>query len=178
MKKCKSCQKEIDKKASKCPYCQTDQRNWFAKHPILTVLLVLFVLGIFVAVSGNKGTSTTKSTTSKTEAEPTKVEVLKVDALAFVTEFDKNQLKAEETYKGKAVELTAVIKNISEDIVGSPYLSLEAVGNKMFGTSIKCVFKDKSALTSVENENTVTVQGTVANQSLGIIQLDDCSFVK
>jgi len=177
MKKCKSCQKEIDKKASKCPFCQTDQRNWFAKHPILTVFLALFILGIFGASSGSKGTST-KSTTNKTVAEPTKVEALEVDALSFVTEFDKNQLKAEETYKGKVVKLSATIKNISEDIVGSPYLSLEPVGNKMFGTSIKCVFKDQSALTSVENGISVTVQGTVASQSLGIIQLNDCSFIQ
>lgn len=56
MKKCKSCQKEIDPKATKCPYCQTDQRGWFMKHPILTVILALFIIGIFSAAtkSGTK----------------------------------------------------------------------------------------------------------------------------
>ena len=34
--------KKIDEKAKKCPYCQTDQRGWFSRHPILTVLLILF----------------------------------------------------------------------------------------------------------------------------------------
>ncbi|OQY69194.1 hypothetical protein B6D29_00065, partial [Microgenomates bacterium UTCPR1] len=70
-----------------------------------------------------------------------------------------------------------VIKNISEDIMGSPYLSLEPQNGEMFGTSIQCFFKDKSALTTVENGNTVTVQGTVDSQSLGIIMLKECSIL-
>lgn len=180
MKKCKHCQKEIDSKAKKCPFCQSDLRSWFARHPILTVILALFVLSVFgSAMGGSKTTSTTQKTTGKTETavEPTKVEALKVDALSFVTEFDKNQLKAEETYKDKWVELTAVIKNISEDITGSPFLSLEPQNGKMFGTSIQCLFKDKSSLTSVENGNTATVQGKVSSQSLGIIVLKECSLV-
>lgn len=54
MKQCKRCKKEIDSKASKCPFCQSDLRNWFAKHPILTGILVLIVIGI-VASAGNSG---------------------------------------------------------------------------------------------------------------------------
>jgi hypothetical protein len=45
MKKCRACQKEIDTKASKCPYCQTDQRGWALRHPIWTALILLFVTG-------------------------------------------------------------------------------------------------------------------------------------
>lgn len=177
MKKCKNCQKEIDAKAKKCPFCQSDLRNWFVRHPIWTIVLVLFVIGMFgVASSGGNEKTASKSTPTTAQAEPTKAAALQVDALVFVTDFDKNQLNAEEKYKDKVVELTAVIKNISEDIGGAPFLSLEPVGNKMFGTSIKCVFKSKSELTSVENGNTVTVVGKVANQSLGIIQLDGCSL--
>ena len=185
MKKCKSCQKEIDVKAKKCPYCQTDQRSWFARHPILTVFLVLFIFGMVGSAGGSKKSTTTTPTTATTattvnNVEPTvapQVEAMKVDALEFATEFDKNQLRAEEKYKNKLVELTAVVKNISEDIVGSPYVSLEPAGGKMFGTSIKCVFKEKSQLTALENDQTVTITGTVNNQSLGIIQLDGCNLV-
>jgi hypothetical protein len=57
MKKCKSCQTEIDSKASKCPHCQADQRNWFAKHKILTAILVLILIGI-ISSSGNKSSNT------------------------------------------------------------------------------------------------------------------------
>jgi len=73
MKKCKGCQKDIDSKAKKCPYCQTDQRNWFAKHPILTVLLALFIIGIVAsASSGTKKIGTTTTPTAENEVvQPT-----------------------------------------------------------------------------------------------------------
>jgi hypothetical protein len=70
-KKCKSCQKEIDPKAKKCPYCQADQRGWFRRHPVVTGIVVLLIL-IGVANLGNKQTPTneavlTSSGTKKVE---------------------------------------------------------------------------------------------------------------
>jgi len=67
MKKCKSCQSEIDQKATKCPHCQTDQRNWFARHPISTVILVLIVLFIIGSAGSSKSNvSTSPSADTKT----------------------------------------------------------------------------------------------------------------
>jgi hypothetical protein len=55
MKKCKSCKTEIDSKATKCPHCQADQRTWFRRHPILTGVLILFVIVIIGgSADGNK----------------------------------------------------------------------------------------------------------------------------
>lgn len=42
-KQCKSCHGDIKLAAKKCEHCGTDQRNWFGRHPILTVLLIIFV---------------------------------------------------------------------------------------------------------------------------------------
>ena len=69
MKQCKSCLKKIDEKAKKCAYCQTDQRSWIAKHPILTVLGVLlfapFVIGQMISISSQStGGSTTAPTST------------------------------------------------------------------------------------------------------------------
>lgn len=66
MKKCKSCQTEIDPKATKCPHCRADQRGWFKRHPIITGILVIFVLFILVKPSGNSNNSI-NSTTSNDE---------------------------------------------------------------------------------------------------------------
>lgn len=65
MKKCKSCQTEIDLKATKCPHCRADQRGWFKRHPILTVILVLVVIGMFGSAGSKKGTSIPSSTTTE-----------------------------------------------------------------------------------------------------------------
>lgn len=44
MKKCVHCKELIDDKATKCKFCGSDLRNWFFRHKILTVILILFVL--------------------------------------------------------------------------------------------------------------------------------------
>ena len=42
-KQCIQCTKEIPKKAKKCPECQSDLRSWFSRHPIITLLLIIFI---------------------------------------------------------------------------------------------------------------------------------------
>ena len=190
MKKCKSCRKEIDPKAKKCPYCQTDQRGWFAKHPILTVLLVLFIIGMISAAGGKKGTSTTTTTTGTTatevasttqpEVQPTSAPApIVIDAKALVGEFDKNKLAAQEKYTDKVVQTTAYVKNISGGSFGDYYLSLEPSNEQYyFGTTIQCFFKDKKELTALANGQSVTVMGTMQDMSIGIVEIKDCSLVK
>jgi len=61
IKKCKHCQSEIDEKATKCPHCQSDLRSWSQKHPILTIILVLFAIG-WVSSMFNTTSTKTEST--------------------------------------------------------------------------------------------------------------------
>jgi hypothetical protein len=67
MKKCKSCQTEIDAKATKCPHCQADQRGWFRRHPILTGVLGLVLFFIVVGAIGSSGS---KNTTPASNTAP------------------------------------------------------------------------------------------------------------
>ena len=46
IKKCKSCQKQIDPKGIKCAHCGADQRNWFNRHTILVGIVIVVILGI------------------------------------------------------------------------------------------------------------------------------------
>ena len=108
-----------------------------------------------------------------------KTEIIKVNTQEFIAEFDKNQLAAEEKYKGKLIEFSAYIDNISEDILGSPFLSLKPTNTEYyFDTSIQCFFADKSELISLQNGQKVTVQGKVDTQSLGIIVIKECKVIE
>lgn len=176
MKKCKSCQKEIDSKAKKCPYCQTDQRSWFLRHPILTVLLILFVIGMIGAASGGKSsknpTATQTSTGSQTEeVVPTP---MRITASELADDFDSNQVAAESKWKDKLVEFSAEISNITDTGI-----SFYKVATKEFSMAqISCRVKDKQQLLPLKNGKTVTVRGVVGTQTIGVIDIKDCEVVQ
>ncbi len=173
MKKCKQCRSEIDSKAKKCPQCQSDQRGWFARHPILTGLLLLIIISAIASGGNAKKDSATDS--NKSAADTT---VTPVDTTSFIAEFDQNQLSAETKYKNTLVQFTGVINNISEDIVGTPFLSIKPSSDQYyFGTTIKCSFKNQSDLLNVQNGQTIKLQGKVNSQTLGIIGIDNCGII-
>lgn len=65
-KKCRSCRVDIDEKAKQCPNCRADQRNWFDRHPIITGIFALILLGLTAMVIGgtNSGSSNQMQTYS------------------------------------------------------------------------------------------------------------------
>jgi hypothetical protein len=181
MKKCKACQKEVDPKATKCPHCQTDLRNWFQKHPILTALIIFFAIG-FISSNADKNKESfknTKVTEIKKEKEinPTPTPII-IEAKKLIEEYDTNKLLAEDKYTDKTIQTTAYISNISSDIVGQYFLSLKPTNDQYyFGTDIKCSFEKKDSLLSLKKEQQVTVVGKMDKMSLGIIIMKDCKIV-
>ena len=177
MKKCKSCQTEIDDKAKKCPHCQADQRNWFAKHPILTVIITLVVISIFGSSGGGKSsTSNTPVEQNENQLQSVKPEVTaeEVNATKFADEFDANQVAAETKWGGKLIEFSAKISNITDYGI-----SFNNVSSKDFlGATISCNIVDKQQLMSLKNGELATVRGVVDKQSFGTIEIDDCQVVE
>lgn len=185
MKKCKACKSEIDPKATRCPKCGADQRIWFAKHPILTVILILIMFGMMGGIANSDKSGSTTSTKTggnsqnNTTTQPTQQPAIVVDAKTLVGEFDKNKLSADEKYKGKLVQTTAYISNISGGDFGDYYLVLKPSSDQYyFGTNIQAFFKDKTALTSLSKEQKVTIQGTMGEMSIGQVIMKDCSIIK
>lgn len=183
---------EIDGKAIRCPHCQADQRPWPKKHPILTgILVIVLIFVVLGAIGGGKGshatdvgtegnTSYTSGSSSQTgQTTPAPEAVNQVDVNVLVKDFDTNQLAAIDKYKDKTLQLTAYVKNISKDIMGNPFLSLEPVKTDFYsGTSIQCIFDDASQLTSLANGQQVTVKGKSTGMTIGIIGLEHCQVIK
>lgn len=178
MKKCKKCQSEIDIKATKCPNCQSDLRSWPKKHPIITVLLVLLIIGIVTSggSKGKKNGSNTQLPQTKNEetAKPTEVEVIKISALELGDDFDANQVSAEKKWQGKKVEFSAKISNITDS-----GLSFQNITSKDFSiTQISCRIKNKEQLLPLKNGQTTTVRGIVGTQTMGVIGVNDCEVIE
>ncbi len=117
-----------------------------------------------------KGGSKTSSSTSPTPAPV--AEKINVDKLA--DDFDANQVAAEATWKGKLVEFSAKVTNITDSGI-----SFANIGSKDFSlVQISCRIKDKQQLLTIKNGQTVTVQGIVGKQTIGVIDVSDCEIVK
>ncbi len=188
MKKCTKCQSDIDDKATKCPHCQSDQKT--TSSLLGGVISLIIIGGVIWAVFGNGGSKsptqpTSQPSTASGNQSPTvqpTTAVQKptiVEATALIADYDKNKLAANDKYKGKLVQTTGYIKNISDDLTGKYYLSLEPTNDQYyFGTTMACYFNDKSELTSLANGQSVTVQGTMEEMTVGIIAMKDCKVVK
>ena len=145
---------------------------------LLYVFGGIIILIVIVAIVAGGGGGEKKEETSKQQPSQ-EIQAMEVSTQNFIAEFDKNQLAAEEKYKDKLIEFTAIIENISEDILGTPYLSLKPTTEEFyFGTTIKCEFGDKSQLVTLENGQSVNLQGTVETQSLGIISIKNCKVIQ
>lgn len=62
--KCKFCQSEIPKVATRCPHCHGDLRSWGRRHPIIATILILVAFSIvwsFVQSVFSDGTSAYRS---------------------------------------------------------------------------------------------------------------------
>lgn len=176
---------EIDNKAKKCPHCQTDQRNWFRRHLILTGILVLFIIGIVGAIGGSGSKNSSQSTTSgnQNSNQPTsngsnEVKATpmpeKISARDLADDFDTNQVAAKDKWGDKFVEFSAQISNITDSGI-----SFYNVASKQFSaTQISCRIKDKQQLLPLKNGQTVTVRGTVGNQTFGVIDVNSCEVVQ
>lgn len=85
MTNCKACGKEIAKGAKMCPHCGKDQRNFFMKHKIITIILALAILGGIGSAIGDKKDQPTKvaETTSTNSKPATQNESKKNETKAF-----------------------------------------------------------------------------------------------
>ena len=128
------------------------------------------VILIGIISGGGKGGSKTSQSSSPTPAPVAE----KITAKQLADDFDENQVAAEAKWEGKLVEFSAKITNITDSGI-----SFSNVASKDFSLAqISCRTKDKDQLLTIKNGQTVTVQGIVGKQTIGVIDVDDCVVVQ
>ena len=134
---------------------------------VVGVIIALIVIGSF-GEGGNQASSNAPIASEKTPVEPTVI-----TAAQLADDYDTNAVAAEATWKGKLVQFSATISNITDS-----GLSFYNVAGKPFSlTQIACRVIDKQQLLPLKNGQTVTVSGIVGGQTIGVIVLTDCTVV-
>ena len=136
------------------------------------IFVGFIVLGVIAGSGSDKKTTDTKNeVTQSAKVQPTPI---KVEVNALGDAFDKNQVAAEKEWRGKLVEFSAKVSNITDSGV-----SFHDVATKEYsGTQISCRVEDKDSLLPISNGETITVRGVVDDQIIGVIGINDCVIVK
>lgn len=150
-----------------------------AKRPIYKKwwfwLLAIIVIIIIASSGGGSGSSGTNSSGSNQTNTAPAEQAIAVTATKLYADYKANEISADNTYKGKLVEVSGTVDNIGKDILDKPYISLKT--GEIIG-SVQCMLDDDAiAEASALAEGTkVTMQGRV-NGLLGNVLVKDCTLV-
>jgi len=150
-----------------------------AKRPIYKkwwFWLLAFIIIIVIASSGGgSGSSGTNSSGSNQTNTAPAEEAIVVTSTKLYSDYKANEISADNTYKGKLVEVSGTVDNIGKDILDKPYISLKT--GEIIG-SVQCMLDDDAiAEASALAEGTkVTMQGRV-NGLLGNVLVKGCTLV-
>lgn len=106
---CKACGKEIAKGVKKCPNCGKDQRNFFMRHKIITLILAIVVIVIITNIGG--GGSSSSSKTASTKAAGTKE---KLYSIGDTVKTEKTEVTVTKVEKRDSVGTQYIEKNASD----------------------------------------------------------------
>lgn len=149
------------------------------------ILIIPFLLVAALMLMGSDSSCDTNKAKAPESGPGSAAEPIKVDATAFVGEFDANKISAQDKYKDKYIQTTGFVKNISGGDVGGLYAVIDPTQGKVesgitipyFGTSMQC-YLEKSDTSALTNGQQVTVKGQVQDMLMTSVQLKSCSVVK
>ncbi len=100
-----------------------------------------------------------------------------VKASELVADYQKNEVAADEKYKGKRVRIAAIVESIDKDAFDSIVLALKAEGS-LLGVHAEMKPSEKTAVAKLEKSQAVLVECTGRGMILRTPMLGDCVVLK
>jgi tRNA_anti-like/zinc-ribbon domain len=94
----------------------------------------------------------------------------------LVSAYEENEVKADEQYKDKILQVKGTIDTIGKDIMNSLYVSLKGNAKDYSITSVQCMFDAASSgtLASLKKGQTITIRGRCSGKMMNVL-LKECS---
>ncbi len=170
-KPCPYCREMIAESAARCRFCGSDLigRPASATRAPVGGSVLLVGGGVFIAIV------LLGFVAAHRERKPVmSIPVASLSAAVLFGEYHANELAADAKYKGRPIEVTGVVKSIGSDILGTPYIALDAGDRTAF--SVQCMFDDNDGLVILNQGDRVRIRGTCNGKMLNVV-LDDCILV-
>lgn len=158
---------------------QPKKKKWYFTKWAFVAYAVLFLVIIIAGSTGEPPTQQTEMTSQPQAAQEQSAPPIEITIEELIAEYDANKLAAEKKYKDKNLKISGgVIQNISKDIFGKPFISLEPRKEFYIGATVRCEFReeDSDKLLELQNGQRLTVTGYNGGMTIGIIGLENCDF--
>lgn len=176
IKQCRECKEEIPANAKKCSKCGAKQGNWMARHPVWTVVIVLFVIGIIsgaTSSSKNDSNQTVLSSGVSQSQESTPVqnqsnqnqpkEYQKVTKDELGAALKDNAAAAKDTYNKQYLEVSGKLGTIDSDL---SYITIESPTDAFDLQSVHCKIKtqeQKDKVKTLKKGQEITIRGQITD---------------
>ena len=97
-----------------------------------------------------------------------------ISATALSDFYQKNEVKADETYKGKSFYISGSVMEIKKDIMNTPYVELRGDGVLR---NVQCFFEDTKELSELNKGQKITIHGKCEGLMMNIL-IKDCKIVE
>jgi hypothetical protein len=147
------------------------KKNRVAISIIGICLSSLAIIIAIASLSGDSGQMSGQiSSTSTARATATPVPVIEISAEDLISAYDKNEVSADNRYKGKKLQITGIIKSIGKDLFDNPYVVVDS-GADFNIISIQCYFSstdEKNKIAELSKGNAIIITGTCKGLFLNI----------
>ena len=124
---------------------------------------------------GLVGSGGTRSSTAIVEAKPE--DIITISSQQLFSEYEANDIAADQKYKGKVLQVSGSVGDISRDILDNIYVTLKTGEYKIF--SIQCFFADsfEDEVAELSPNRLLTIRGR-CDGKFGNVLLKDCIIVR
>jgi len=137
--------------------------------------LAIIVVMVIASAGGENQSGSNSGSTSQTDTAKQQEQAIPVTATKLYADYQANEIAADNTYKGKLIEVSGTVDNIGKDILDSPYVSLKT--SDLFG--VQCMLDDSAIAeaSALAKGTKVTLRGRVSGK-LGSVLVRECVLVK
>lgn len=146
---------------------------------VIGLAVVLWIMEQFATkevASGVNTTATNLTQVQKDSIESAEIEKRKnqtVTASEITQDYIDNEVRADDTYKGKTFYVEGTVSDIKKDIMGDIYVTLS--GSEIF-REVQCYFDNSSIASSIEKGMRVTFLGKCDGLMMNVL-MKDCKLV-
>ena len=126
-----------------------------------------WVLAVIV-IGGIASMSKDKNSTAGSSSAPT------YDAASIYSEYEANEVSADNKYKDKEFNVTGTVRSVGKDILNHAYVTLET--SNIVG-SVQCFVEDENALASIQKGASIKLYGTGGGK-LGNVFVNHSKIIK